>query len=48
MAGKGERGGDENEEQLQHDVRRLVHCQYTALQPRSSIASPLREHSQRS
>lgn len=24
MAGKRERGGDENEEQLQHDVRRLV------------------------
>lgn len=24
MAGKRERGGDENEEQLLHDVRRLV------------------------
>lgn len=24
MAGKGERGGDEDEEQLLHDVRRLA------------------------
>ncbi len=47
MAGKGERGGDDDEEQLLHDVRRLVRCQYIALQPRNFIASPLREHSQR-
>ncbi len=51
MEGKGERGGEDDGEQLLHDVRRrLVRCQYIELQPRSSIASftaPLKAPEQR-